>query len=93
MQLSTTGTDAGSFTDGSGKFFQISRLDVNSSWPSEPAYCTLSSLHAGKYTSTSLFDSVVAVPGDEMPVVDDVLLTGWDLRELFSTQCEGSGAL
>lgn len=56
------------------KLIHVPRLHIDSARPGKAAHQTLSSLQTAHGSATSLFHSVVAAPGYQVTVVDNVLL-------------------
>lgn len=66
------------------KLVHIPRLHIDSTRPSEAAHQALSRLQAAHGTTASFFNLIVAAPGHEVPVVNNMLLTRLELQGMLA---------
>lgn len=71
----------GSGTDERLKLVHIPCLHIDRTRASETANKTLACLHTAHETTASLFDFVVAAPGNQVAIIDNMLLSRFKLRE------------
>lgn len=74
----------GDFGNHVREVFQIACLEIDNTRPSEPTDQSLSTFDGAEEALSNCLDVVLAIPGHEMAMVNDMSFSSWNLKTRIS---------